>query len=215
MQVDAGAGLAAQACLKLLPRLARQHRVLQDASSVDDARDVRRVLRDEALNGLCLGDVALHVVHTDVQSSGLLHDLRPSLRLSVADDRGARQQLDREAHGRKPGVFPVFPLGHLEQVQGEDLGERAVAAGDGDDARARHLERGGARLVVLALYLAHDISAAVQDANGVLPEGLLAEQLRGHALQALVTRLELNVDVCQMHCLLKFYPHCVAHAPQR
>mmetsp|Transcript_60998 Transcript_60998/g.178393 ORF Transcript_60998/g.178393 Transcript_60998/m.178393 type:complete len:309 (+) Transcript_60998:736-1662(+) len=211
MNVQGCARLGVPDLVKERPREVEDHGVVQNAGRVDEGRQVRGALLDELVHRGRVAAVAPALLHLDVQRLGVGLDRLPRGHVPVADLAGPGEELDAQLLAVLPGAVRL--LDAREDPEAHDLGERAVAARDRDDALAGELDAREALLVGPREDLPVDVAPVVEDAEGVMAEGLQAEDVGRQPRDALLGQGPLRVDVLNGDVQLQ--AGHVAHAVQR
>mmetsp|Transcript_76030 Transcript_76030/g.222890 ORF Transcript_76030/g.222890 Transcript_76030/m.222890 type:complete len:439 (+) Transcript_76030:737-2053(+) len=204
MQVERGSGLRSVDLVELLRVLVVDHGVPKHARGVDEAHEVRCHRPDVLLHSFPRAHVAALLGDLDAQlvSHGL-HFL-PVGHVLIVDLHGARQELDGE-------LLAALLLGLLEQPRAHDEAQGSVAARDADDALLRQLELRPV-LVGLRRHLPQHVPALVEDAHGVVAEGLVSEDLGHDVFGVLRPQGPLGVNVLDR--ALDLLPARVGHAEE-
>mmetsp|Transcript_64004 Transcript_64004/g.179076 ORF Transcript_64004/g.179076 Transcript_64004/m.179076 type:complete len:201 (+) Transcript_64004:780-1382(+) len=193
--------------LELLPSLVRDHGVLEHAGGVDEANQVRRHPLDILVHGSLRAHVHGALLDRNPQLLRLPLNLLPIRHVHVAHLRRPRKKMDRELRLVAPTAGGFLLLDGLQQPQAHDQAQRAVAAGDRDDALGGDDELDPCLLVVVRRHLPCHVPAGglgdslprsdrVGEAmsNGVHTEGRHPEKLREHVGDRLGAIRELHID---------------------
>mmetsp|Transcript_72632 Transcript_72632/g.155562 ORF Transcript_72632/g.155562 Transcript_72632/m.155562 type:complete len:229 (+) Transcript_72632:682-1368(+) len=178
---------------ELLPRLVRNHGVLEDARRVNEANEVRGVLRHPRVYCLLRAHVQLGLLNLDPHLASPALDVLPPLHVQVAHLRRPRQELKLELRSVLALSESLLLLRPIEKPLAHDQAQRTVAARDANNAFFWHLELALGLFVAGRHVLSPDVPtrwpssiAAVLDGRGraqlhvIEAEGRLPEELRRH-----------------------------------
>mmetsp|Transcript_39470 Transcript_39470/g.112691 ORF Transcript_39470/g.112691 Transcript_39470/m.112691 type:complete len:270 (-) Transcript_39470:367-1176(-) len=132
-------------------------------------------------------------------------DLLPVRHVLVADLHRPGEELDRK-------LLAALPRGRVEQPEAHNKPQRAISTGNGDDAVLGQFEVGRV-LVGRRAHLPQHVAALVEDAGGVVAEGLVPKDLGRQVLGVLSSKCPLCVN--ELDGALNLLPRRVGHAEER